>query len=386
MNRFTLIIQALRAHKTRSALLVLTTAIAFLVYGVLGAMRFSMLGGTDKYGANRLIITHESGMTQALPIAYAEKLRQIPGVQSVSPATWLGAYYQTPQNMLLAFAVDPAVWLSQHDEMQLSADAARQFLSTPNSILVSEALLQKYQWQVGTTVPLQSIMFMPTNGDNHWPFIVAGTFTSAAEAGGRNYIISHYSYLNESRSALKDTAGTFVVTAQPGVAVERLALDVDAYFAQYEHRTTTATDRAFHAEFFRQLGDITLLIKAILSIAFCSLILVVSSTLTLAIHQRVRDIGILKIVGFSRRGILLLIVGEGFLLIALGGVIGTVLAWGVNTVLSTQLPDLLPNLTLTLQVLGEVALIGALTGTLICSLPALAALRMKAVKALTSEV
>lgn len=384
MNRLTLIFQALRAHKTRCTLLVVTTAIAFLVYGVLGAVRFSMLGGTDKYGSNRLIVTHESGMTHALPISYAEKIRQISGVNSVSPATWLGAYYQSPKQMLLAFAVDPAVWLKQHDEMQLSVDAARRFLATPNAMLVSEALLKKYGWQIGATVPLQSVMFFPSGDDNHWSFVIAGTFVNSAEAGGRNYIITHYNYLNEARTALKDTAGTLVVAADPGVAVDRLALAIDEYFSQFEHRTTSATDRAFHAEFFRQLGDIALLIKSILYISFCSLILVVSSTLTLAVYQRMRDIGILKIVGFTTRGILLLIIGEGFILIAAGGVVGTLLAWGVNTLLSARLPDLLPNLSITLQVLGEIAMIGVVAGGLICSLPALSAIRMKAVKALTS--
>lgn len=385
MNRFTLIFQALRAHKTRSALLVVTTAIAFLVYGVLGAVRFSMLGGTDQYGSDRLIITHESGMTQALPISYAEKMRQIPGVASVSPATWFGAYYQSPKQMLMAFAVDPAVWLQQHDEMQLSAEAVRRFLATPNAMLVSEALLKKYGWQVGATVPLQSIMFFPADGTDHWPFVIAGTFVNAAEAGGRNYIIMHYNYLNEARTVLKDTAGTFVVAAQPGVAVDRLALTIDEYFAQFEHRTTSATDRAFHAEFFRQLGDIALLIKSILYISFGSLILVVSSTLTLAVYQRVRDIGILKMVGFTTRGVLLLILGEGFLLILAGAAAGTLLAWAVNSLLSARLPDLLPNLSLTLQVLGEIAVIAVVAGGLICSLPVFSALRMKAVKALTSE-
>lgn len=385
MNGLTLIVQSILERRTRSALLIITAAIAFLVYGVLGALRFSMFGGSDEYSKNRLIITHEAGMSQALPLAYAERIKTIPGVESVSPATWFGAYYQSTKQMLMAFAVDPKIWLHQHTEMQMSPQDRQRFLTTSNTMLVSAALLHKYQWKVGDTVPLKSVMFFPDSGEEYWPFTIAGTFTNAADAGGRNYIIMHYNYLNESRSLLKNTAGTFVVTVVPGAQIDKVAVAIDEYFGKFEDRTASATDRAFHTAFFKQLGDISLMIKAVLLVAFTSIILVVSSTLTLTVLQRTRDIGILKMMGFSKLQVLMLVAGEAFLLIFMGCFLGTLLSVLANHLVSVQLPDLLPNLSLTSSVIVEIICIAVLVGGLVSSLPALFATHLKAIKALASD-
>jgi putative ABC transport system permease protein len=373
------------ANRTRSLLLVITIAIAFMVYGVLGALRFSMFGGDDRYAESRLIITHESGMTQPLPIAYQQRLGKIPGVAQVSPATWFGAYYQSTKNMLMAFAVDAHAWVLSHREMEVSDADLRRFYETANGMLVSSALMDKYGWRVGDSVPLKSIMFQPKNGDGYWPFTVAGTFVNDAEAGGRNYILMHYNYLNEGRSTWVDTAGTYVVSAQPGVDVEQLSVVIDEFFSNYPERTASASDKAFHTAFFKQLGDISLLIKAVLSVCFTALILVVGSSLTLAVREKNRDIGIFKVVGFNRRRVLTLVAGEGLVLIVCGLLLGIAGALLVNYWVSTRLPDVLPNLSLTAHVWLELLLIAGLMGLVVCSLPALQALAMKPIHAISSE-
>ncbi|WP_188152456.1 ABC transporter permease [Teredinibacter waterburyi] len=385
MSFYTLIYQSIIANKSRSSLLVITISVAFLVYGVLGALRFSMFGGTDEFGKNRLIMTHEAGMTQPLPINYRDRIKQIEGVSAVTPATWIGAYYQDPNKMLMAFAVQGESWIQQHPEMQMSNEHRNNFLTTTGGMLVSEALMRKYGWKVGDRIPLKSIMFFPDNGEDFWPFTVSGTFENSAEAGGRNYIITHYKYLNEARTSLRDTAGTYVITATPGVSVENLALRIDEHFSQFYNRTSTTTDRAFHTEFFKQLGDISLMIQSILFIAFTSIILVVCSTLTLTVRQRTRDIGILKMLGFGKTGVLALIISEGFLLILLGAIAGLLLAMIANHLISVNLPDLLPNLSITPQVLTEMLAIAIAIGTIVCSIPALLAATMKPIDAFSRE-
>lgn len=385
MNLCSIVLASLRANRTRSVLLVITIAIAFMVYGVLGALRFSMFGGDDSYAESRLIITHESGMTQPLPIAYQQRLAKLPGVAEVSPATWFGAYYQTTNNMLMAFAVDAKSWVRQHREMHASAEELARFYNTANGMLVSRALMDKYGWRVGDSVPLKSILFQPSNGDGFWPFTIAGSFENDAEAGGRNYIIMHYKYLNEARTTWVDTAGTYMVSALPGVDVEQLAIAIDAAFSGYPERTASASDKAFHTAFFKQLGDISLLIKAVVSVCFTALILVVGSSLTLAVREKNRDIGIFKVVGFNRARVLLLVAGEGVALIICGLLLGIAGALGVNHLVSTQLPDLLPNLSLTVHVWSELLAIAAIMGVVVCSLPALQALAMKPIHALSSE-
>lgn len=176
-----------------------------------------------------------------------------------------------------------------------------------------------------------------------------------------------------------------MVTVVPGAQIDKVAVAIDEYFGKFEDRTASATDRAFHTAFFKQLGDISLMIKAVLLVAFTSIILVVSSTLTLTVLQRTRDIGILKMMGFSKLQVLMLVAGEAFLLIFMGCFLGTLLSVLANHLVSVQLPDLLPNLSLTSSVIVEIICIAVLVGGLVSSLPALFATHLKAIKALASD-
>ncbi|MDT8999857.1 FtsX-like permease family protein [Paucibacter sp. APW11] len=375
----------LRFHRLRSALLLISIALAFAAYGVLGTLRFSLNSGDDGVSQTRLIVTHQAGLMEPLPLAHLARIRALPGVADVGHATWMGAYFQDQRQMLMLFAVDPAVWIHQHPDMSIGAGAQQAFLSQRNSILVSEALASKFGWRVGDIVPLGSILFSPRNGEAAWPFRVAGVFTSSDDGGGRNYIISHYEYLNEGREFWQNTVGTFMVTASPGHQIQTLAGLIDAEFASSDAPTSSNTDQAFHAEFFAQFGNVALMIKAIIAAAFASLVLVVSSTMALAVRQSTRDIGVLKVLGYSHLRVLRLILLQTAGLILLGATAGLGIAAAVNAAVTRSLPQFMPDVVMPMPVLGEAVLIIVGMGLLIAALPAALALRIRPIQAFAIE-
>ena len=62
--------------------------------------------------------------------------------------------------------------------------------------------------------------------------------------------------------------------------------------------------------------------------------------LTIAVAERTSEIGLLRAVGATRRGILLLFLGEAALLAVLGGTAGLLLGWGAALALHLVLPAL----------------------------------------------
>ena len=42
----------------------------------------------------RLVVHHKISLTEDLPVAYEEKIKQIPGVQSVTSLRWFGGTYK----------------------------------------------------------------------------------------------------------------------------------------------------------------------------------------------------------------------------------------------------------------------------------------------------
>ncbi len=385
MKELLVVIEQLRRQRLHTLILLASVALTFAAYTVLGSLRYSLDSGEESVSGQRLIITPQSGLMAQLPMAQKARIEALPGVAQVGHATWLGAYYQDQRQMQMVFAVQPQAWLAQHPDMIVKPGVAEAFYAQRDGILVSQGLADRYGWHVGDVVPLGSILFQPPAGEPAWRLKVAGTFTSADNGGGRNFILMHYDTLNEGRSLWRDTVGSFMVTAKPGVSVQGLANEIDAAFATTPDPTNSNTDQAFHSEFFAQFGNVTFMIKAVVAAAFGSLMLVVSSTLALAVRQSTRDIGVLKVLGWSHARVLRLVFWRSGALVWLGSVIGIGAGALFNLLVTRQLSQFMPDVVLPWAVLGEAAVITMLVSVLTGLVPALLALRIRPLQALTVD-
>ena len=385
MNELLVVLEQLRRQRLRTVVLLASIALTFAAYAILGTLRYSLDSGDDDISGRRLIVTHQAGLSEQLPLASMAQLQALPGVDVVGHATWFGAYYQDQRQMQMAFAVEPHAWLAQHPDMIVEPAAANAFYAQRDSMLVARALAERYGWKVGDTVPLGSILFSAPAGERAWRFRVAGLFTSADSGGGRNYIVLHYAYLNEGRSLWKDTVGSYMVTPRPGQDVQALASAIDAAFANTSTPTNTNTDQAFHAEFFAQFGNVTFLIKSVIAAAFASLMLVVVSTLALSVRQGARDIGVLKTLGYSHARVLRLVFWQSGALVVLGAALGLALGAGFNAAVVRHLSQFMPDVVMPLPVLAEAALIALAAAVATGALPALMALRIRPLEAFAIE-
>jgi putative ABC transport system permease protein len=385
MNELKLIVEHLAFFRMRSILLLLTVTLGFSLFGILGALHYSLNSGAASVSERRLIVAHEAGVMQALPLAHRERLSKLPGVQAVSQATWQGLYYREQRDMLMSFAVEPAGWLDSHPDMVMTPQVRAAFLADRRGILVSEGLARKYGWKAGDAVPLGSILFRPPSGEQAWVYIVSGTFVPAIEGGGRNYAITHYDYLNENRDLWRDTASTFVVAPAPGVGAAALAQRIDELFAPSEAPTSTATDRAFHNEFFAQFGDVVSMIRIVIGVTFLSLLLIVTSGMALSTRQRSREIGVLRVLGYSNGRVYRLIIGQTVVLILGGAVLGLLAAFLFNWRMTAAYPEFLPAITLELPIILQAGVIVLAMAAVTVVMPALIALRVKPVDAFQME-
>ena len=143
MNDFTLIRKNLTRRRLRAGLLIFSIFIAFLIFGMLGAVRHVFSGENIKIADDRLVTVNKINFTQTLPVAYVERIRAVPGVRAVSYANWFGGYYQDPKNQLFTFAVEPESWLATHPELQIDAAARKDWLGRRDGLLVGEAAALK---------------------------------------------------------------------------------------------------------------------------------------------------------------------------------------------------------------------------------------------------
>ena len=97
-------------------------------------------------------------------------------------------------------------------------------------------------------------------------------------------------------------------------------------FANSPIETKTEPEGAFAQGFANQIGNVGLIMTAIVSAVFFTILLVAANTMAYTVRERTNELAVLKAIGFTDRGVLGLILGESFLLTLLGGGIGLALA------------------------------------------------------------
>ena len=107
MKFFYLVWRNLTRKKLRTTLTLLSILVAFLLYGLLGAIKLALAGGVNLADANRLIVRHRVSIIQSLPLTYQARIARIPGVEAVTHQSWFGGIYQDPKNFFPSIPVDP---------------------------------------------------------------------------------------------------------------------------------------------------------------------------------------------------------------------------------------------------------------------------------------
>ena len=105
--------------------------------------------------------------------------------------------------------------------------------------------------------------------------------------------------------------------------------------------------------------------------------------LTIAVAERTSEIGLLRAVGATRRGILLLFLGEAALLAVLGGTAGLLLGWGAAVALHLLLPALPVHTPWSYALMAE--LVALVVGLAAGVMPARRAAQLDPLEALRSE-
>ena len=136
MKYLHLIWAALFRRKMRTILTLVSIIAAFLLFGMLDAVRTGFDdAGKSAIGAQRLQTGSKLSFIQTLPQALGAQIAQVPGVKSVGYANWFGGAYQDPHNQVFSFAVSDN-YLDQYPEIDVSADEHKAFDNTRTGALI----------------------------------------------------------------------------------------------------------------------------------------------------------------------------------------------------------------------------------------------------------
>ncbi len=381
MKFFPLIWAGLMRRKLRTVLTVLSIFVAFLLYGLLGAVRTALDGGVSMAGADRLVVRHKVSIIQTLPQSYLARLQQIPGVTLVSGQTWFGGIYQDPKNFFPTVPVDPDPFLKMYPEFVVPPDQVEAWKKTRNGAIVGITTANRFGWKIGDTVPLQSPIWGSPDGRDQWEFEIVGFYSGAKKNTDSSQFFFRYDYFEESRQRNKGQVGWYLVRVDDPNRADAIAKVIDETFANSPYETKAEPEGAFAQGFAQQLGDIGMIVLAVVSAVFFTILLVAGNTMAQAVRERTEEIGVLKAVGFSNGAVLTLVLLESCLLAGFGGFGGLGGAWAM-TVGGSPVPNVLPILYVPTRqlIVGAFLVVGL--GLLAGLLPAVQAMRLRIAEAL----
>lgn len=321
----------LKRRKLRTALTLLSIVVAFLLFGFLCSTQQALLGGVSLEGQNRLIVRHKVSIIQLLPIAYKARIERIPGIEAVTHLTWFGGIYQEPKNFFPQMPVEPELFLAIHPEFILSPEQKQAWLRTRTGAIVGRKTADRFHWKLGDRIPIQSTIWSKEDGKQIWEFDIVGIFDGKEKNTDTTALYFRYDYFDEARAVGKGLVGWYVIrVADPSRAAE-LATEVDREFENSPAETKTETEGAFVQGFAKQVGDIALIIAAILTAVFFTILLVTGNTIAQSVRERAGELGVLKAIGFTSGQVLGLVLAESCTLAVLGGGLGLGLAWLVTS-------------------------------------------------------
>jgi putative ABC transport system permease protein len=382
MNDFALVSKNLWRKPVRTILLIISITIAFLILSLM--LSFNHALSNFNTLPTRMVTLSKINFTESLPIAHYDRISRTEGVQVATHANWFGGYYQDPaRGFMPVFAVDPETYFQVYSEdLQIPGAEREAFFGERTAMLAAQPVAERWGWRVGQRIPINSNIFTNgTTGNSTWEFTLVGTIPTPPGSSQSGSVLIHYDYFNETITFGRDRIGWIPFLTTSADVNDRVANAIDQRFANSQDETSTQDEATFNESFAAQLGNIGLVVTLVVGAAFIAILLIVGTTMALAVRERTREVGVMKTLGFSSGRVLRMVLAESLLLSFLGAIVGIGLAAVILTALAGSGGGGGPPISFAPIVIAWGGLIALGLGLVTGLPPALQAYRMRIVDA-----
>jgi putative ABC transport system permease protein len=379
-NNFPLIVKNCWRNRRRTTLTILSIAASLCLLGILMAVyqAFYLSDGAPEQ-ALRLITRNKVGLAAVMPQAYQQKIKAVPGVHEVMIANWYGGTYidSKPEHQFARFAIEGDKLFTIRPEMKISDEEKTAFLHDRRGCVIGKELAEKLALKDGDRMTLVGDIY-PGNLE----LTVRGIYNAPID---NDVLYFDKAYIEEGLpDRRKGNVGIFYVLANTADDVPHIEKAVDDMFANSPQETKTETESAFALSFVAFLGNVKGFLMIVSGAVTFTILLVSANTIAMSVRERIREIGVLKVLGFTNSMVLGIILGEAIIISAAGGLIGVLLANFLAAGLRHG-PDYMEQLH-TLQISPAVAFlcvaVAAFIGLVSAYIPAFQASRIPILSAL----
>jgi putative ABC transport system permease protein len=349
-------------NRRRSALTISSIAVSLCLLGLLIAVYHALFYPEQSPSqALRVVVRHKVSLGQAIPRAYEEKIRHVAGVKEVTVWNWFGGSYKDARdqkNFFARLAVEPKPFFTLRSSLEMPEDQKQAFIRDRQGCVVSKDLAEKLDLKVGQRVTLVGDIY-PVDLDLH----IVGIFD---DPDAPLTMFFNWEYLSNALPVGRRNFISIVAAlADSPESVPQIARSIDDMFANSAYPTKTESEQQFALSFVSFLGNIKLFLMAICAAVTFTILLVSGNTMAMSVRERIKEVGVLKTLGFNNDSILGIIVGEAVSIAMIGGVVGLVFAFLLTAMVRKAAGSFMPQLhhlsitpVTALMALGVALLIG----------------------------
>jgi len=360
-----------RTAVTSAALMIGLAVVVFVTVFAAG-ISASIGNAIDRNFQGDLVLQNTDGFSPISPGA-AREAERVDGVRTVSSLTFAGGVYEGKDIRLSA--VDPATVSDV-----LSLDWEQGSPNTLSSLPPRGAVLDD-AWADSNNIDVGDRITIRTPLERDVTLTVEGTVKDNADLLGN--VVTTQETLR-SQFGVREPSMTFVALAAGANAdavQEQIKQTVERRFPTVD----TLNQQELKDSQEEQINQLVGFFYVLLALAIVISLLGIVTTLALSIHERTRELGLLRAVGMSRKQVKRLVRYESVITALIGAILGTILGIIFAALVSQPLADEGFELAYPVGTLLILLVLAALAGVLAAIFPARQAAKLDVLQAVAYE-
>jgi putative ABC transport system permease protein len=361
-----------RTAATAAALMIGLALVSFVAVFAAG-LRGSIDDAIDETLAGDLIISHTDGFSD-IPVATVNALAGVDGVEAASPIRYTQDEVEGAGEGFLTL-VDPA---TAADVLTLDWREGSQALLTeltPKQAVIDEG------WGSDNGIGVGDTFEAKTASGETLTYTVTGTFKDTTD------FIGDYAASDANASAYgegQNVTNVFVNLAD-GADTATVRAAIDERLGDQFPTTKSENQEELKDSIGEELNTLLGVVYALLFLAVIVSLFGIVNTLALSIHERTRELGLLRAVGTSRRQVRRIVRYEAVITALIGAILGAILGVVFAVVVSRPLADEGFILSIPVGTLLILLVLAIIAGVIAAIGPARRASRLDVLEALAYE-
>ena len=287
----------------------------------------------------RVVVLNQAGFDYPLPYAYLSKVRALRGVRAAASWTWYGGRFEVEKGVTFpSFATEPDAITDVFPDFRLGPASIEAFQHHRDGAIVGLPTLRSYGWKVGDRVTLRGDLY---------PVDLEFQIVGVIDAEMSQLFLFHREYLEQALRAAGgalDSASLLYVRVDDRSRIEPLRAEIDALFRNAPAQTLTQTEKEYFKNLLSALDAFVVITIAVTGLVALCIVFIAANTASLSVRERAPELAVMKAIGFGKRLVFSLLVGEAGVLALAGGSAGALGSLLLTLALQSAATSLMPQL------------------------------------------